>query len=116
MYLQLVFEVAVVGNPARFLPYVAGVVVSDVPESASIPPVYVEQVLYLTVVEDFRSMGSVDFQHSERSYNHVYLAFLGKIQLENGRRLSGLSTVGCGGVVGFIPGAGILLALYNNEY
>jgi hypothetical protein len=68
---QLVFEVAVGRNLARVLPHVSGVVVSDVPEFAGRPPVSVERFLYLSVVEDFRSMGAVDFQHSERLYKHL---------------------------------------------
>ena len=69
---QLVFEVAVVGDLTRFLPDFSGVVVSDVPELAGRPPMSVEWLLYLTVIEDFRSVGPVDFQHSERLYNHLY--------------------------------------------
>ena len=76
MGLQLVFEVAVVGNLARFLPHFSGVVVSDVPELAGRPPVPVERFLYLLVVEDFRLVCSVDFQHLERLYNHLYLFLL----------------------------------------
>jgi hypothetical protein len=73
---QLVFEVAVVGNPTRVLPDFAGVVVSDVPEFAGRPPVAVERVLYLLVVEDFSPVGAVDFQHSERLYNLLYSLLL----------------------------------------
>jgi hypothetical protein len=32
----------------------------------------VKRFLYLCVVEDFHSMGSVDFEHSERLYNYLY--------------------------------------------
>ncbi|ERG92078.1 MAG: hypothetical protein J07HQW1_02113, partial [Haloquadratum walsbyi J07HQW1] len=42
---QLVFEVAVVRNLTRLLPQLAGVVVSDVPEFAGVPPVQVEHFL-----------------------------------------------------------------------
>ena len=76
MGLQLVFEVAVVGNLPGFVPHVAGVVVGDVPEFAGTPPVLVERFLYLTVIEDFRSLSTVDFQHSERLYNHLYSRLL----------------------------------------
>jgi hypothetical protein len=65
--LQLVFEVAVIGNLPGFLPHFAGVVVGDVPELAGTPTVPVKRLRYLPVVEDFRLVGSVDFQHSERS-------------------------------------------------
>jgi len=73
---QLVFEVAVVRNLPGFLPRFAGVVVCNVPEFAGAPPVPVERFLYLCVVEDFRSMGAVGFQHSERLYNHLYSLLL----------------------------------------
>ncbi len=63
MCLQLVFEVAVVGDIARVLPHVAGVIVGDVPEFAGRPPMPVERFSYLGVVADFRSMGAVDLQH-----------------------------------------------------
>jgi hypothetical protein len=39
------------------------VVISDVPEFRCTPPMPVKRVRYLCVVADFRSMGSVDFQH-----------------------------------------------------
>jgi hypothetical protein len=71
MTFQLVFEVAVVGNLARVFLLLSRVVVGDVPEFAGRPPVPVEQVLYLSVVEDFCSVGAVDFQHSERPYKHL---------------------------------------------
>ncbi len=47
MCLQLVFEVAVVGDLPGFIPHVAGVVVGDVPEFAGAPSVSVERFLYL---------------------------------------------------------------------
>jgi hypothetical protein len=62
----------VVRNLARVFPYFSGVVVSDVPELAGRPSVPVKHLLYLTVVEDCRSVGAMDFQHSERLYNHLY--------------------------------------------
>ena len=80
-----------VGNLARFFPLLSRVVVGDVvrlcltgyqtqsdnvPEFAGRPSVPVERVLYLTVVEDFCPMGSVDFQHWERLYNHLYSLLL----------------------------------------
>jgi hypothetical protein len=74
--LQLVFEVAVVGNFARVFPHLAGMVVCDVPEFAGTPPVPVKRFLYLTVVEDFRSVSAVDFQHLERLYNLLYSRLL----------------------------------------
>jgi len=73
---QLVFEVAVVGDLPGFVPHFAGVVVCDVPEFAGAPPVSVERVIYLCMVEDFRPMGTVDFQHSGRLYNHLYSLLL----------------------------------------
>ena len=100
---QLVFEVAVVGNLARFIPYFSGVVVSDVPEFAGRPPVPVERFSYLAVVEDFRSMGAVDFQHSKRLYKRLYSRFCKDSDLRTVEYPALLSTVGCGGVVGFIP-------------
>ena len=78
--LQLIFEVAVVGNLVRFLPDLSGVIVGDVvrlcltgsqaesenvPEFAGRPSVPVGRVLYLSVVADFRSVGAMDFQHSK---------------------------------------------------
>ena len=42
MGLQFVFEVSVIGDFARFIPHVAGVVVGDVPEFTGTPPVSVE--------------------------------------------------------------------------
>ncbi|KOX95915.1 hypothetical protein AMR74_12400 [Halorubrum tropicale] len=42
MRLQLVFEVAVIGDLARLLPHVARVVVGDVPEFAGRPPMPVK--------------------------------------------------------------------------
>jgi hypothetical protein len=71
MTFQLVFEVSVVGNLARVFPLLSRVVVGDVPEFTGRPPVPVKRFLYLSVVEDFRSMGAVDFQHSERLYKHL---------------------------------------------
>ena len=91
MTLQLVFEVAVVGNLARFFPLLSRVVVGDVvrlcltgyqtqsdnvPEFAGRPSVPVDRVLYLSVVEDFCPVCSVDFQHSERLYKHLYSLLL----------------------------------------
>ena len=76
MSLQLVFQLLVIGNLPGLLPDLAGVIVGDVPEFAGTPPVPVKRVLYLTVIEDFRSMGSVDFQHSERLYNCLYSLLL----------------------------------------
>jgi energy-coupling factor transporter transmembrane protein EcfT len=63
MTFQLVFEIAMVGNLARFFPDLSRVIVGDVPEFAGAPPVPVERVLYLSVVEDFRLVSAVDFQH-----------------------------------------------------
>jgi hypothetical protein len=48
------------------------VVVGDVPEFAGAPPVLVEYLSHLIVVENFSAVGAVDFQHSERLYNHLY--------------------------------------------
>ncbi|ERH08878.1 MAG: hypothetical protein J07HX64_00630 [halophilic archaeon J07HX64] len=76
MGLQLVFEVAVVRNLACVIPHLAGMVIGDVPELAGRPPVPVERFLYLTVVADFRSMGVVNFQHSERLYKYLYSLLL----------------------------------------
>ena len=74
--LQLGFEVAVVRYLARGFPLLSRVVVGDVvrlcltgsqtesenvPELAGTPPVPVKRFLYLCVVEDFHSMGSVEF-------------------------------------------------------
>jgi len=61
---QLVLEVAVVGNHARLLLHVAGVIVGGVPEFAGTPPASVERFLYLCMVKDRHSMSAVDFQHS----------------------------------------------------
>ena len=101
--LQLVFEVAVVRNVTRFIPHFTGVVVGDVPELAGTPPVAVKRFLDLCVVEDFHSMGSVDFQHSERLYNDLYPIQYERLVFENG----GISRPAIGGgyrgVVGFIP-------------
>jgi hypothetical protein len=36
----------------------------------------VKRLRYLTVVADVRSMGAVDFQHSERLYNQLYSRLL----------------------------------------
>jgi hypothetical protein len=74
--LQLVFEVAVIGNLARLIPGLSRVIVGDVPELAGRPSMPVERVLYLTVVADFRSVGAMDFQHSERLYKHLYSLLL----------------------------------------
>ena len=70
--LQLGFEVAVVGYLARCFPLLSRVVVGDVPELRCAPPVPVKRFLYLCVVEDFHSVGAMDFQHSERLYNDLY--------------------------------------------
>ena len=87
MTFQLVFEVAVVRNFTRFIPHFAGVVISDVvrlcltgsqtesenvPEFRCTPPMPVKRVRYLSVVADFRLMGSVDFQHFKRLYDDLY--------------------------------------------
>jgi hypothetical protein len=69
--LQLVFQLLVVGDLGRFLPDFSGVIVGDVPEFAGTPPVLVKRISDLRVVADFRSMGAVDFQHSERLYNRL---------------------------------------------
>ncbi|ERG92860.1 MAG: hypothetical protein J07HQW1_02909 [Haloquadratum walsbyi J07HQW1] len=76
--LQLGFEVAVVRNVTRFIPHFTGVVISDVPEFRCTPPVAVKRVRYLCVVADFRSMGSVDFQHFDIyiiTYSYSVLTF-----------------------------------------
>ena len=70
--LQLGFEVAVVRYLARGFPLLSRVVVGDIPEFRCTPPMPVKRVRYLCVVADLRLMGSVDFQHSERLYNHLY--------------------------------------------
>ena len=59
--LQLVFEVAVVRYLARGFPLLSRVVISDIPEFRCTPPMPVKRSLYLCVIEDFHSMGSVDF-------------------------------------------------------
>jgi len=38
--------------------------------------VSVKRVRYLSVVADFRLVGAVEFQHSDRLYNHLYLFLL----------------------------------------
>ncbi len=58
--LQLAFQVRIVENLARILPDLAGVVVRDVPQFRCAPPMPVKRFIYLTVVEDCRSVGSVD--------------------------------------------------------
>ena len=84
MCFQLAFQVFMIGNPAGFVPDVAGMVVGNVvrlhrtgsqtpsenvPEFAGTPPVTVKGLCNLTVVADVRLMGAVDFQHSKRLYN-----------------------------------------------
>ena len=61
-----------IGNLPSFFPDFSGVVVGDVPEFAGAPPVPVEYLSHLIVVENFGAVGAVDFQHSERLYNHLY--------------------------------------------
>jgi len=73
---QFVFELAVVRNLARLLPHLTGVVIRNVPELAGRPPVYVEHLSHLAVVEDSRSMRTVYFQHSERLYKLLYSLLL----------------------------------------
>ena len=101
--LQLVFEVAVVRYLARGFPLLSRVVVGDIPEFRCTPPVPVKRFLYLCVVEDFHSMGSVDFQHSERLYNDLYPIQYERLVFENGGISRPAIGGGCRGVVGFIP-------------
>ena len=101
--LQLSFEVAVVGYLVRGFPLLSRVVVGDIPELAGTPPVAVKRFLDLCVVEDFHSMGSVDFQHSERLYNDLYPIQYERLVFENGGISRPAIGGGCRGVVGFIP-------------
>jgi hypothetical protein len=58
--LQLAVQLRVIGNLARFILYFTGVVVCDVPEFIGTLPVPIEHLSHLIVVEDVRSVGSVD--------------------------------------------------------